>query len=92
MNQTIKHICIFLVFLVCVYFWKEAEPFFMDYAKHVIPRQIRTTCMLFFWSTMVVAIWHLLFFYMGKMSDKVVYLTSAIIVSLTLVMTTNGIM
>lgn len=80
MQQTMKHICIFLVFLVCVYLWKEADPYLESYARHLIPRQIRNGIVLFIWSTVVVAIWHLLFYYMGKMANKVVYITSAIVV------------
>jgi hypothetical protein len=79
-EQTIKHISIFLVFLVCVYLWKEGEPYINSYAKHLIPMSFRKATILFFWSTMVVAIWHLLFFYMGKMSNKAAYITSAVVV------------
>lgn len=87
MEQTIKHICIFLVFLVGVYLWKEAEPYLNSYAKHIIPMSFRKTTILFFWSTMIVAIWHLLFFYMGKMSNRSVYIFSAVVVIGTLIIT-----
>jgi len=81
MQQTIKHICIFLVFCVSILLWDEARA----YARHVVPRFHRDALTLFIWSTMVVAIWHLLFYYLGKSSEKTVYIITAITVTAALI-------
>ena len=80
MQQTFKHICIFFCFLVAVALWKSAEPTVADLVGEVVPRSWRAGIVLFLWATLVVVWWHLLFHYLGRMNDKVVYVVSAVTV------------
>ena len=77
MRQTLKHICIFLVFLLAMLLWSDARP----YVERLTPRLFayRETLTIFIWTTAVVAIFHLLFYYLGKLSDRAVYIISAIL-------------
>lgn len=76
MQQTIKHICIFMIFCTCVLLWDEARA----YSRHILPRFHREGMTLFIWSTVVVAIWHLLFHYLGSISERAVYIITLVAV------------
>jgi small-conductance mechanosensitive channel len=79
MQQTIKHICIFLVFLVAAFLWDDARPTLESYARHLIPRGIRKGFVFATWATLLVAIWHLLYYYLGRISDRAIYITTLVV-------------
>jgi hypothetical protein len=73
MHQTIKHLCIFLVFLIAVRLWYDAR----ETLAELFPREIRHTGTILLWSSAVVAIFHLLYHYLGKMNERAIYITAA---------------
>ena len=76
MSQTLKHICIFLLFLLAMLIWDDVRPCL----TRILPRFHREALTLFIWVTAVGAIFHLLYYYLGKLSDRAVYIITAILI------------
>ncbi|MFH0911205.1 MAG: hypothetical protein V1918_06860 [Planctomycetota bacterium] len=69
MQQTLKHIAIFILFLLAVLLWEGCKGWLQPYFRFAHGQ----TALLLFWSTGVVILFHVLYHYLGKCSDKVVY-------------------
>lgn len=69
MQQTLKHVAIFVLFLVGLLFWNAVRDFGADYFDF----RYGETALLLLWSTCVVILFHLLFHYFSKVSDRVTY-------------------
>ena len=72
MNETFKNIAIFLTFLAGLLLWNQARV----YMKPPFDFQYGTTALLFVWSSGVVILFHALYHYFGKTSEKTTYLTT----------------
>lgn len=72
MNQHAKHICILVNFLLALLLWEEARA----HIAEVFSRTYRDVLTLWVWSLVVVVLFHTLYHYLGKASERVVYLVT----------------
>lgn len=73
MQETFKNISIFILFLLCILLWNAAkEEWLVTYFRFSHGR----TALLLFWSSCVVAIFHLLYHYIGRGPEKLAYITT----------------
>lgn len=80
MNDTFKHVSIFVVFLTCA--------IYLDRLRAYVERSFRfdfgETVLLLCWSTAVVIMFHLLYHYFGRWPEKVAYILAFAMVALTI--------
>ncbi|GEM_PF-3315158 len=76
MHQTLKHIAIFLLFLVTVLLWDRAGGWL---ERSFFAFRYGKTMFLFTWATCVVILFHLLYHYLGRCGEKTVYLVALVV-------------
>jgi hypothetical protein len=74
LHQTLKNVCIFILFLIAVLLWDDARP----HLRSIIPRFHRAALTLFLWSTGVVILFHALYVYAGKCGARAVYIITGL--------------
>lgn len=76
MNETFRNVSIFIIFIMSLFLWNAARaelvPYFkFDYGKSVL---------LVLWSTGVLVLFHVLYHYLSKTSEQVVYICMGLVV------------
>jgi hypothetical protein len=77
MRQTLKHVAIFLAFLALAALGAEAEPFL----EKQIRLDVEPLLLVWIFALAAVILWHLLYHYLGKLSDAAAYTVSVVIVA-----------
>ena len=72
MNETFKNVSIFLMFLAAILVWNAAKQHMYSFFSF----DHGPTILLCLWSTCVVIIFHLLYYYFGRTQEKTIYLST----------------
>ncbi|MBN2712450.1 MAG: hypothetical protein JXR97_08490 [Planctomycetes bacterium] len=70
MRETLKNVAVFIVFIVSIILWNSAR----DFISPNFDFSHGKTVLLCVWSVCVVIIFHLLYHFLGKSSEKIIYL------------------
>ncbi len=82
MNETFKHVSIFIVFLSCAIYLDKLRIFVSGYFNFDFGQTVMLLCD----STAVVILFHVLYHYFGRWPEKVAYILAAVMVALTLIL------
>ena len=74
MNQTFKHVAIFVIFLVCAIFLDLLQHHLTGYFDF----RFGVTVLMLLWSVTIIIVFNLLFHYFGKWPEKVSYICSIV--------------
>ena len=72
MQETFKNVSIFLVFLASLLLWNEAQ----TYLRTHFDFAYGDTVLLCLWSTSVIVLFHLLYYFLGKTRESFIYLST----------------
>ena len=85
MNESFKHISIFVIFLCSALYLNKLRKL----ADRYFEFDFGDTALLFCYSTLTVIVFHLLYHYFGRWPEKVAYILSSLIVILTVILAHN---
>lgn len=80
MNETFKHVSIFLIFLFCCIYLNELGDLLADNFRFDFGGTVLLLCR----STAVVIMFHVLYHYFGRWPEKVAYICAGVIIGLTI--------
>lgn len=72
MRETFKNVSVFFVFLAALLLWSQAQAYLNPYFDFDYGRTVLTLL----WSVFVVILFHLLYYFLGKSSEKTIYLST----------------
>ncbi len=74
MQETFKNVSIFIVFLASLLLWNAAQAYVRPYFDF----RYGGTVLLCLWSTSVIIIFHLLYYFMGRTREATIYLSTVV--------------
>ncbi len=78
MNETFRNVSIFIIFVMSLFVWNFVQDLLIPYFKFDYGRSV----LMVVGATGVLVIFHLLYYYLSKAPEKIVYLTTLFVVIL----------
>lgn len=82
MNETFRHVSVFIVFLSCAIYLEKLRLHVERYFNFDFGQTVMLLCN----ATAVVIIFHVLYHYFGRWPEKVAYILAGVMVTLTLIL------